>query len=152
MKKKCLPLMLVPVFMALVSFIPQAGPQKNHSGEKAMTPNAGASFYNIITSPWKFTGITINPAPAPPAPYQNSVYFKYGSISGNYFKVESVDGCPFYTVNSGAPVTYVPVTSAAHIFGIFFKSEPGCSSTRLLRVSYDNGGSWTPFENFVINL
>ncbi|MBO9591796.1 MAG: hypothetical protein J7599_02735 [Niabella sp.] len=152
MKKKCLPLMVLPLFLALVSFMPLAGPQKNHSREKGTAAYAGIPFYGMIASPWKFTSITINPAPAPPAPYQNSVYFKYGSISGNYFKVESVDGCPFYAVNSGAPVTYVPVTSATHIFGIFFKSEPGCSSTRLLRVSYDNGGSWTPFENFVINL
>ncbi|MCF3111184.1 hypothetical protein LL912_20515 [Niabella sp. CC-SYL272] len=152
MKKKCLPLMVLPLFLALVSFMPLAGPHRNHSGEKGMAAYAGMPFYGMITNPWKFTSITINPAPAPPAPYQNSVYFKYGSISGNYFKVESVDGCPFYVVNAGAPVTYVPVTGAENIFGIFFKSESGCGSTRLLRVSYNDSGSWTPFENFVINL
>ncbi|WP_300604141.1 hypothetical protein [Niabella sp.] len=152
MKKKCLPLMLLPVFLVVVSFIPKTGPQKNNSGEKVTVPYTAMLGYSTITSLLKFGSITINPAPAPPAPYQNSIYFKYGSISGNYFQVESVDGCPFYTVNSGAPVTYVPVTSAANIFGIFFKSEPGCSSSRLIKVSYDNSGSWTPFENFVINL
>lgn len=100
-----------------------------------------------------FASITMHAAPAPPAPYMQSVYFRYNGLSvGNKFKMESNDGCPFYAVVSGSPVTYDPLFSAEYIFGVFFKSEPGCSSTRSIKVYYDNGGIWTPFQVFTINL
>lgn len=100
-----------------------------------------------------FAGITMHAAPAPPAPYTQSVYFRYdGQHVGNKFKVESNDGCPFYAVVSGSPITYDPVLSDEYIFGVFFKSEPGCSSTRSIKVYYDNGGTWTAFQLFTINL
>ncbi|TJY64477.1 hypothetical protein FAZ19_14865 [Sphingobacterium alkalisoli] len=100
-----------------------------------------------------FAGITMHAAPAPPAPYTQSVYFRYdGQHVGNKFKVESNDGCPFYAVVSGSPITYDPVLSDEYIFGVFFKSEPGCSSTRSIKVYYDNNGIWTPHQVFTVNL
>ncbi|MCH5716983.1 hypothetical protein [Niabella hibiscisoli] len=101
----------------------------------------------------KLTGITVHPAPAPPSPYTKSVYFKYNNLNvGNKFKVVSDDGCPFYTVVNGSPVTYTAVTSAENIFGVFFKAEAGCSQARSITVYYNDNGTWVSQANFIINL
>jgi|GEM_PF-5104519 len=150
MKNVLLPLVFLPIYLASVSFVPR--PVFGSKSETNVLQLAGHLQHSPNRTVLRFDGITINPAPDPPAPYMHSVYFRYGALFGDYFKVESVDGCPFYAVNYGAAITYTPVTYAEHIFGIFFKTETGCGSTRYLRVSYNNGGTWTPFQNFVVNL
>lgn len=144
MKKNTSLVLLFVLSLFFVSYIPAS---------VSDTGAPDASEIKVVILKNNLAGITIHPAPAPPSPYTKSVYFKYNNQNvGNKFKVVSEDGCPFYTVVNGSPVTYNPVTSAENIFGIFFKAETGCGQARTITVYYDDNGTWVSQASFVINL
>ncbi|MGN7783451.1 hypothetical protein ACTJIJ_02950 [Niabella sp. 22666] len=144
MKKNTSLVLLFVLSLFFVSYIPAS---------VSYTDASCANESKIISLKNNFAGITVHPAPAPPSPYTKSVYFKYNNVNvGNKFKVVSEDGCAFYTVVNGSPVTYTPVTSAENIFGVFFKAESGCGQARTITVYYDDNGSWVSQATFVINI
>lgn len=145
MKKNVSLLLLFVLSLSFISYIPADVSDMSAPGVSKI------KVANLKES--NFAGITVHAAPAPPSPYTKSVYFKYNNVNvGNKFKVVSDDGCAFYTVVNGSPITYTPVTSAENIFGVFFKAESGCGQARTITVYYDDNGTWVSQATFVITI